>query len=502
MKIKEIAILLFILSLVFSYLPDRLSASENLLEEGIQQYKSEDYEEALDTLTKARKQEPESSVVAFYIGMTYKQLKNFRLAEKNLRDAIQLKPPVKDAYLELADVLYTLDQLNEAEGWALKSEQDGVKPANAIFLRGLILMKRGHTNEAIASFKRAEELDGSLAQSATFQIALAQVAREDYDEAQQSLRTIEKIDPTSELSEFAREYDRSLTRTLEAYRPWHLSVGVAYQYDDNVVLKPIADIPGVDITGERDSSILATLGVLFNPRLKAPFFLNCQYNLYADTYFHTNTHNLFIQTLAVNPGVNFKRGFVSLPLSYSYVLVHERGYMGVFDVKPAVQFALHPSHILRFSAGYEKREMLEAAIDRNEDRDGNVFSASAGYIHPFAKGRGVFNLMYEYTDDNTDGRNWDNRGNRISLSLLLPAIVKKTNFILSGDAFLQDYKNTHTVFDKKRRDKTYTVSANLEREILRGLYLNLQYSYVRADSNISVYDYDRNIYTAGIEYRF
>ena len=502
MKIKKIVIFLFLLSFVFSYCPDMLRASEDLLEEGIQQYKSEDYEEALDTLIKARKQQPDSSVAAFYIGMTYKQLKDYRLAEKNLREAIQLKPPVKDAYLELADVLYTQDQLNEAEGWALKSEQEGVKPANSVFLRGLILMKRGHTNEAIENFKKAEELDSSLAQPATLQIALAQVEKQDYDEAQQSLRTIEKIDPTSEFSAFAREYDKSLTRTLETYRPWHLSVGVAYQYDDNVVLKPIADIPGVDITGERDSSILATLGVLYSPRLKAPFFINCQYNLYTDTYFHTNSHNLFIQTLSVNPGVNFSNGFVSVPLSYSYVLVHERGYMGVFDVKPAVQIALQPSHILRFSVGYEKRDLFEAALDKDEDRDGNVFSASAGYIHPFAKGRGIFNLIYEFTDDNTDGRNWDNRGNRISLGLLLPAIVKKTNFILSGDAFLQDYKNTHTVFDKKRRDKTYTISANLEREILSGLYLNLQYSYVRADSNIGIYDYDRNIYTAGFEYRF
>ena len=38
--------------------------------------------------------------------------------------------------------------------------------------------------------------------------------------------------------------------------------------------------------------------------------------------------------------------------------------------------------------------------------------------------------------------------------------------------------------------------------MVRGLYINLQYTYARADSNISVYDYDRNIYTAGIEYRF
>ena len=72
-------------------------------------------------------------VAAFYLGLTYKQLKEYRLAEKNLRDSLQLTPPVKDAYLELAEVLYTLEQYNEAEGWVVKAEQEGVKPAKCRF---------------------------------------------------------------------------------------------------------------------------------------------------------------------------------------------------------------------------------------------------------------------------------------------------------------------------------------------------------------------------------
>ncbi len=501
MKNKKPVIFLALLFFVLSTCPNLLHASEALLEKGLEQFKGENYEEAVDILVNARKQQPDSSVAAFYLGISYKQLREYGLAEKHLRDAVQLTPPVKDAYLELAEVLFVLDRLNEAEGWALKSEQEGIKTANAVFMRGLILAKRDRTDEAVDAFNKAKALDKALSQSADFQIAVAQIKKQSFEDARKSLSAIQEIDPTSELASFAREYEKSLTRTLDIYKPWRFSFGVAYQYDDNVVLKPTTDI-GVDITGDRDSSILATLGVLFSPGLKGPFFLNCQYNLYTDTYFHTNSHNLFIQTLSVNPGINFKNGFVSVPLSYSHVLVHERGYMGVFDVKPTVQIALYPSHILRFSAGYEKRDLFEAAIDKDEDRDGNVFSASAGYIHPFAKGRGIFNLIYEFSDDGTDGRNWDNTGNRVSLGLLLPSLIWKTDLIFSGDAFLQDFKNTHTVFEKKRRDKTYTISANLEREILRGIYMNLRYSYVRADSNIEIYDYDRNIYTAGFEYRF
>lgn len=502
MNIKKLTFLIIFPLFVLSQSAAILHAADNSLQKGIEQYKSENYEEAVGILKDARTQEPDSSVAAFYLGLTYKQLKEYGLAEKNLRDSLQLTPPVKDAYLELAEVLYTLEQYNEAEGWVVKSEQEGVKPAKAAFMRGLILLKRGKTDEAIRSFNKSKELDPSLSQPAGFQIALAQIQTRQFDEAQKSLRAIEEIDPATDLASFAKEYEKSLSRTMAIYKPWRFTVGVAYQYDDNVILKPTSEIPGVEITGERDSSIVGTLGVIFSPRLKAPYFLNCQYNLYTNTYFKVNSHNLIIQSLSVTPGINIKNGSLSLPLSYSYDLVHQRGYLSDFSAKPALQIAFKPTHIGRISVGYERREFLQAPFDKNEDRDGNVFSTSAAYIHPFAEGTGIFNLIYEFSIDDTDGRNWDNIGNRFSLGLLLPNLVKQISLIISGDAFFQNYQHDNTIFDIQRNDKTYTASATLLRELFKGIYLNLQYSYTRAESNIPVYDYDRNIYTAGIEYRF
>ena len=46
------------------------------LEKGIGQYKHENYDEALGTLKTARQEEPESTLAAYYLGLTYKQLQN------------------------------------------------------------------------------------------------------------------------------------------------------------------------------------------------------------------------------------------------------------------------------------------------------------------------------------------------------------------------------------------------------------------------------------------
>ena len=71
-----------------------------------------------------------------------------------------------------------------------------------------------------------------------------------------------------------------------------------------------------------------------------------------------------------------------------------------------------------------------------------------------------------------------------------------------GSQHFQDFLHTHTVFGKKREDEIYTASVSFRWNVFDDASMNLQYSYVRADSNIAVYDYTRNIYTAGIEYRF
>ena len=501
MKNEKFILFLFLLISALFFLQEPLYAADTMLEKGIEEYKAENYEEAVDILLAVRYEQPASSIAAFYLGLTYKQMREYKLAERNLREAVTLSPPVKDAYLELAEVLYTLDALKEAKEWVAKSEQEGIKPAHAAFLKGLIFLKEGKSDDAIQAFQNAKKLDQSFSQPADFQIAAAYVQKQRFDEARKSLHTIQDIDPMSDLASFSKEYEKALSRTLAQYKPWQFRVGVAYQFDDNVVLKPGTDV-GVDISGEEDSSIVSTLSVLYSPLLNGPFSLRCHYDLYNNMYFHTTSHNLFTQAVSVVPGYTIKNSLLSLPLSYAYLWVEGDPYMSLLTMKPTLQTAIAPNHIGQFTIGYDKRELIEGALDRDEDRDGDVFNASAGYIRLFREGKGAFNIIYEFSNDDTDGKNWANTGNRFIISCLIPDLIKKTSLVLAGDIFLQEYKNTHTVFEKKRKDETYTVSATAIAEVVKALYLNLQYSYIRADSNISVYDYDRNIYTMGFEYRF
>lgn len=499
-KSKVIFCLIFMFS-VLGGLTANLRASENFLEKGIAEYKAENYEEALEFLVKAREQEPTSPEAAYYLGLTYKQVGKYKETAVQFRDAIHLTPSVKDAYTELIEVLYAMDQLKEAMDWVARAEKEGIKPANIAFLKGLILLKQGKTKGAIDAFNKAKEVDPGLAQPSDFQIAMAHAKEKRFAEAKESLKAVISIDPASEVASFAREYEKAFVKTLETYRAWRFTAGVAYQYSDNVVLKPSSAIPGVLITGENDSSVITTFKIDYSPLLSGPWFFSGQFNFYANTYLSIKTYNLISPTITLMPGYNFQNGAVTLPLSYNYTWLHEREYQSVATVKPTLNIALTPDHIGQLSMGYARRDLLQRPLTEDENRDGNIYLLAAGYVHPFLRGRGVFSLRYEFSRDVTQGKNWDNIGNRFIPSLLVP-VTDKVNFAISGDILLQDYKHVHSAFHVKRSDRTYSGSTGVIWEILKGLNLNLSYSHTTTDSNIDIYAYKRNVYTAGIEYTF
>jgi tetratricopeptide (TPR) repeat protein len=491
---------LFCLAVILLGFAGQTRASEGLLEKGISEYQAENYEEAIVSLTKATEEQPGSSLVSYYLGLSYKREGKSGEAVKNLRDAVTLPLPVPEAYAELIESLYYLDEFKEARGWIAKAEKGGIDSARLAFLKGLVLAKEGGDKEAIESFQKAKGLDKTLTPSADFQIAILHARGRRLAEARESLKAVIAAAPTSEIAAFAREYESQISK-LEGYNAWRLTAGVAYQYDDNVVLKPSAAIPDVIITGDRSSALLGTFQVDYTPLLRKPWLFNGRLDVYSDTYFSTHSHDIIAPTLTLTPGYMFQNCALTLPVLFSYIWLHERDYESVYSAKPTLSVMFRPGHIGQFSAGYARREMLQQELDPDENRDGDIYSAAAGYVHLFSGERGAIRLGYEFSRDITQGMNWDNTGNRIDISVLLP-LAEEIRFALSGEAFLQDYRNTHSIFGVKRRDRTYFGSAGIIWDIVKAVSLTLQYSHTRADSNISIYAYNRNIYTVGIEYRF
>ncbi|MBF0320517.1 MAG: DUF560 domain-containing protein [Nitrospirae bacterium] len=492
---------LIVLLALFVFNTGILMAAEGNLDEGIAELKEENYEEAIIFFKKAKAAQPGSSAISYYLGIALKKTGDLKGAEENFIEALGVVPPVEEAYTDLIEVYYSQDKLKEAKEWIAKAEAAKVRPANVAFLKGLVLLKEDDNAAAIDAFNKAKELDPSLTQAANYQLAAAYNKEKKFTEAKTALEAVIQADPSSDMASFAREYQKAVEDNIASHKEWRFTIGIAYRYDDNVLLKPEDAIPGVEISGQRDNAILNTLRIDFLPNLGSKWFLNMQYNLVSNYYFKNESHNLFIQSLTVNPGYNFKDGAVYLPVTYNYALLKGRNYMGLLSVKPTVNWMFVKDHIGQAFAGYERRDMLGTIYDDDENRTGNRYLTGLGYIYVFSQGKGMLNARYEYSQDLTDGQNWSNAGNKLTAGATIP-FVKGLFGVLNFEAFFQRYKNDNTFFGYKRKDDTYTGTASVVWQATNFMDVSVQYSHTTANSNIYLYQYNRNMYTTGVEFKF
>jgi tetratricopeptide (TPR) repeat protein len=470
-------------------------------EKALSEYRAENFEEAKALFQNILARDPENNQAVFYLGLINKQTGNLPEAVRNLKDALSLKPPVLEAYVELIDALYNLNELKEAWEWAAKAEVVGHELGKVHFLKGLIALKEEKYRKAVSAFQQAKRLDSSLNQAADFQIAMARVKDQRMIEARDILRTITAKDPNSELAAVAKEYEKTIGKALEEYRAWRFTVGLGFQYDTNVVLKPSGNVQAVTVTNDNDGSVTNTFRIDYSPLLRGSWFFNGQYSFNSNTYFSIRNYNMMIQSLSLNPGYNFTFGSLSLPMNYSHIWLKESPYQSLASAKPTLTFLSFAKLIHQISLGYAKRVMQQAPLDPNEERSADIYSGTLNTFYPYAEGRGLISFKYEITKDLTDGRNWSNLGNRFTLGLLYP-LSKKFSLIFSGDLNLQEYDQSHSVYAVRRSDKLYAASAALVWQILPQMTINLQQSFTKADSNIALYDYVRNLTSLECEYRF
>jgi tetratricopeptide (TPR) repeat protein len=504
LRIVCLSVLVFLLSL-----PAAFGQTPPSLKEGIRQYQADNYEEAVELFQKARKEAPQSTIAAFWLGMAYKVQSDYPNALPNLTDAVTLHPPIKEALVELIDVLYRLDRLEEANKWLSVAERDGVFPAKTAFLRGMALAKQGKYAEAIAAFEKAKAQDKAYTQAADFQIGLAYMMERRYKLSAERFRAAVTQDPVSDLGTYARRYQELVEERGWIERPLRLTVDLLGQYDTNMLQEPYA-YPGLADAGDESSlGMLSTFRLDYVPILKGPWLFNAGYALSSSLHEkNATTHDFLVNHFSVAPGYNFGRFAVNLSAGYTHALKRDPSYSRYsdrFSIGPLMRILLteKKDQILELYAGFQKKHYFKTPFIRDEEQTAEGLESHISWMKLYESGA-ILILKYGFGTDNADGQNWSNRGHRLGVNGILP-LREKLKLQLGGEIRREDYENESTIaaFGRKtRRDTTYTGTAGLIWDINRNVSLMVQYTAIRADSNLFLYDFGRQVYSAGAEFRF
>lgn len=512
MVIRLLKVLCLALVLTLFLQPSAFSQQSSSLQEGINQYRQENYEEAIGLLIKARQENPRSSVAAFFLGLAYKQVMDYPEAFKHLEDAVTLTPKIKEALVEVIDVALELNKLEEAKKWIGVAEEQGIARAKVAFLKGLMLSKEGKNMEAVESFEKAKSIDKTITQAADVQIAMCYLKERKLKKAKESFRAAVLKEPQTDLAGFARHYQDMVEERMFQERPFRFTLGVYGQYDTNMLQRwtenPLYPWKGGD---EKSGVLNSVFWVNYVPVLEGPWLFNAQYGL--NSSLHQNnihSHDSVSNSISVTPGYNFGRFSLNLAASYNLTLLRQpsyKKYLDTFSSGPLVRIALKENQLLELYGGYTHNDYCQHPYsawtpppDPAEDRSSKDLDTYISWVWLFKKDA-FLNLKYEYINQDTNGAYWANQGHKFSANLIYP-LINRVKLQLSGEAYLQNFKNYHPVFQLFRQDKTYTLSGGFTWDFSKNASFVAQYTRTRADSNAWAYDYTRDLYTGGIEYRF
>ncbi|MEN8262372.1 MAG: tetratricopeptide repeat protein [Nitrospirota bacterium] len=492
------------------------------LQRGIAEFRQENYEEALDGLMKARSTEPGSSEAAYYLGVTYKNLQDYEEAVKHLKEAVNLVPEIKAVHLELADVLYNLGKYEEAMDAVKTAESKNVRPGQTAFLKGLILLKMDENTSAIESFNKARAQSPGLVQAADYQIGLAMIKEDRLNEAETQFNEVIVKDPNTDMAAFATHFIDKIKKKRRERSPYHYYIGAHFQYDDNVVLRPSDESSAANVTDDDDYREVLTLGFEYVPRERKTFDVTAHYSFYLSNHHDLSNYDVMSHTAVLVPSYKInEKSSADVALSYNYTLVDGDKYLGAATISPTYTRSFGSDHTLQTYISYQKKEFYNEIPTKHEDRDSDqyafnlnwyyFFNQDTGILTPFMerfqmsffqKNKGYLNIFYKLYFEDAEGGNWEYVGNKADATVLLQ-LMERLKLSLSAGFEYQDFKKIHTDFDKvERRDLIYRGSALLFYRFYKQANVQLLYVHTRDDSNIPLYDYYRNIYSIGVEWRY
>jgi tetratricopeptide (TPR) repeat protein len=497
---------LFVLLLLVAFFSNSVFAAnetqDELMKKGIYQFRQESYDEALISFSKVSEKYPNSSLAVYYLGLTNKRLENYIVAKQYLERSLTMKPKIKGALMELIDLLYRLGDYEEAKKWIAIAEEEGIRPAQAKFLKGLTLQKNEEYEGSVQAFKDAKDLDDRLTQSADYQIGICYMKLKQFGNARDAFRDVFEVDPYSSVAGFASKYIDAIERKMESERPFHFLAGISFEYDSNVVLEPTDSSLIASITDSDDTREVYDLKADYTFRTEDNFAsLKAGYGLRISKQNDFGAYDTISNNFSLQGNLSYEKLLITFPVGFTHTIVDDDPYLGTVSAGNINNLMVGSNQMAQAGIIYKYNDYLKSSSISTEDRTGNDIMGTCGWFWFFSDNKGFINLRYSLNKNYTKGENWENLGNKVGAGVLFP-FADKFKVSVNGEGYFQNYDNTHTIYGKKRKDQTYGVGSLLSYEIMKNFEFQVKYTYVNERSNLKIYEYDRHMVSTGVQFKY
>ncbi|MGQ9689015.1 MAG: tetratricopeptide repeat protein [Desulfobaccales bacterium] len=463
----------------------------------------EDYEEALELLNRAWRAGLRSPEAAFLLGRTHRAMLNYKEARWYFQEAVRLKPDYREAQLLLADTLVGLDQPDQALPILRELAAANYEPGHTAYITGLAYYKNKWYSQAVESFRKAQQ-DPNLTQDAKFQEAMALAAQNRVKEAQRAFRETIGLNPQSTTAGFAQGYATVLDRRAKEYQRFRFSAFGGFDYDSNVSIQPGEDVGFVEISRKNDVFWSLTGSLEYNLLRPGRFALWTYYGYYQNFHHKLTKFDLWSNSAGVVPTYTWEKSRLTVPFNFNYSVVGYKPYSTSFTLTPTFLYLITPKIAAEGGLLWARRDYWFPVYIEADQRSGDALGATVAAYYFLKKQEGYLQARFTYEREFTVGRNWDNSSYRFGLAWQYP-LFPTLRVKATADLVLQPYDNYWyngypVIVSPKRYDNIFIAGLEITKKLPKNLELSAHCYYIRDDSNIGLYDYDRLI--AGLQFGY
>jgi tetratricopeptide (TPR) repeat protein len=461
---------------------------------GIAKNELKDYAGAAAALERAKALDPETPEIRNQLGLSYAEMGDFARALPELEYVFGKAADTPDVGYRLGYIHYSETRYPPARDTLADNRPSNRQIEQRVYyLLGLTYERLGNRAESEKNLRKSIQVDPAT------ELAKKITAILDEDGAPKTVAR----GSAGEQSPTAPVKTRRRKLGVDAY----LSV----LYDDNARLDPKPSLEPVAAflrtrPGQRDSQG-------FNVAVRPEYSFHESERTRASVSY-SGSHTEYFDV----PGVDFSNHqlalnlfrreslegapLVSAQLAYDTSVLDTSEFLQRYTFAPSITWQNGLKHGTVLYGLVQRRDFaVDPVTVPQEVRDGNLFSGGVTHYRFFGEGRHNVRGGVLLDRDDTDGADYAYVGFRPSIG---GSATFGEDLVLSFDALhhRREYDNANAVFGGVRRDADTLLLARLSKPFASGITGFTEFAHNDVHSNIPVFEYQRDVVSAGLHYRY
>jgi tetratricopeptide (TPR) repeat protein len=493
--------------------PAQPGSADVYVAEAILAIEDKQWDTALGLLRRALERDPDHVEALYYTGVAHMGKKQPADAVTVLLRARELSPAESSIAYQLGLAYVALEQYDRAapilEG--VFAREPGLESLG--YYVGHLRYRAGRFQDALAAFRAGRTGDPAIADLTRLYTGLSLQRLGLSAQAEAELAQVGQLRPASPLTAPAERLRSAISASRRVTRRFRAEVRAGFFYDDNAGVEPDRRSGDPDVRLLRQGN-RETTGELVSLALEYDWLREERW-LGTAAFAFVGTHNNALPSFDIQDyagALRVSRAFSLFGLGAQAGLNYAFDYL-VLDDDELVQRHATLAHLtvvesLRHLTSLQARVEVKdyREIPRSlpgESQDAVNYLAGIVHLVRFAGDRHFVKVGYQFDYEDASGRNYAYHGHRLLAGAQYTLPWRNVRLTYDFDVHDRSYLHAHTLLpstaprSRERSDREYTHTARIEvplpwftRE--QAFFATAEYVGKRADSNLALFEYDRN----------